>query len=92
LTRYSANAFIVVSSLFMTPPSKLECDAPVLGLYGPVFIQVGGDHGLAQNRMLDFTAWAALMYGMSLILSRSIENMLIDVSPAVSFNEYRSIA
>jgi len=31
----------------------------VLGLYGPVFIQVGGVHGLAQNRMSDFTACAA---------------------------------
>ena len=32
LTRYSASAFNVASSLFMTPPSKFECDAPVFGL------------------------------------------------------------
>ena len=58
----------------------------MLGLYGPVFIQVGGVQGLAQKRMLDFTACAALMYGISFILSRSIEKLLIAVSPAVSFS------
>ena len=32
-----------------------------------VFIHVGGVHGLAQKRMLPFTACAALMYGIRLL-------------------------
>jgi hypothetical protein len=60
--------------------------------YGLDFIQVGGVHGLAQNRMSDFTACAALMYGISLCRSRAMEKFVIAVSPALSFSVYRSVA
>ena len=39
-----------------------------------VFIQIGGVQGLAQKRMLPLIACAALMYGISIVMSRLIEN------------------
>ena len=43
--------------------------------YGLDFIQVGGVHGLPQKRMLPFTFCAALMYGISLSVSRVIAKL-----------------
>src|SRR5262249_54547197 len=82
LIRYPANALSVASSLFIVPPSNGETALPDEN--GPCFIQVGGVEGLAQRRMLGLTAWAALTYGMSACMSRSIEKLASDVSPAVS--------
>ena len=49
-----------------------------------VFIQIGGVQGLAQKRMLGFTVCAALMYGISFVMSRASEKLVSAVSPAVS--------
>ena len=57
----------------MVPPSNGVTMLPAEN--GPVFIQVGGVQGLAQKRMLPFTACAALMYGISFCMSRSIEKL-----------------
>ena len=73
---------MVASSLFMVPPSNGEAALP--GENGPSFIHVGGVQGLAQKRMLPFTACAALMYGMSFCMSRAIEKPASVVSPGVS--------
>ena len=80
--RYCANAVIVASSLFIVPPSNGETALP--GENGPCFIHVGGVHGLAQKRMLAFTAWAAFTNGISFSRSRSIEKSASDVSSGVS--------
>ena len=48
----------------MFPPSKFDevvALSSVVAVNGPVFIQVGGVQGLAQNLMSGFTASAALM-------------------------------
>ena len=42
---------------------------------GPCFIQVGAVQGVAHSRMFGRTACAALMNGISLALSRSIEKL-----------------
>ena len=47
-----------------------------------LFIQVGGVQGLAQRWMSGLMASAAWMYGMSVCLSRLIENCAIVVSLA----------
>ena len=64
------------------PPSNGETALP--GENGPCFIHVGGVHGLAQKRMLPFTACAALTYGISFSMSRSIEKPASVVSSGVS--------